>query len=255
MQLAVDRSGAGPRLVLVHGFTQTRRCWGDLAPELARDHEVLAVDAPGHGRSSGVRATFEAAAALIGEAGGRASYLGYSMGGRLCLELALDRPDLVDRLVLVGASPGIDDPGERERRRVGDRALADHLEAVGVAAFLQEWLAQPLFAGLSAGAAALPERLTNSVPGLSSSLRLAGTGVQPSLWPRLPELDQPVLIMSGALDEKFTAIGERMAAAIGANATHLVVPAAGHTAHLEQPDAFLTALRVWLRRHPPLGAP
>ncbi|HEX6785940.1 MAG TPA: alpha/beta fold hydrolase, partial [Acidimicrobiales bacterium] len=115
--LHVERLGAGPRVVLVHGFTQTGRSWAPIAADLGRDHEVVLVDAPGHGGSSAGRADLTEGAALLGAAGGRATYVGYSMGGRLALHLALDHPDHVDALVLLGATAGIEDEEERAARR------------------------------------------------------------------------------------------------------------------------------------------
>ena len=73
------------------------------------------------------------------------------MGGRLALALALRIPQRVRRLVLVSASPGLADAGERAARRAADEALADRIEAIGVEAFAREWAAQPLFAGQPAG--------------------------------------------------------------------------------------------------------
>ncbi|HEX9994834.1 MAG TPA: alpha/beta fold hydrolase [Acidimicrobiales bacterium] len=244
--LHADTTGAGPRLVLVHGFTQDRRCWGPVAGALAEDHEVVLVDAPGHGRSAGVPAGLEDGARLLGEAGGRAAYLGYSMGGRLCLTLALARPELVTALVLVGATAGIEDPGERAARRAADEALADRLERIGVEAFVDEWLAGPLFAGLPAWARFEAERREGSAAGLAASLRLAGTGTQPPSWHRLGELAMPVLVVAGERDIRFSAAGRRLAAAVGPNAAFAAVPGAGHAAHLEAPDRFLAVVRPWL---------
>jgi 2-succinyl-6-hydroxy-2,4-cyclohexadiene-1-carboxylate synthase len=151
-------SGAG-RVVLVHGFTQTLAAWGAVGERLAHRWEVVRVDLPGHGRSVGVRVGFEEAAGLVGEAGGMGAYVGYSLGGRVCLRLALDRPDLVRALVLVGSSPGIGDAGERVARRGADERLAAEVERDGVAAFLDRWLAGPLFATLPAETAGRVERL------------------------------------------------------------------------------------------------
>src|SRR5688500_19543309 len=92
--------------------------------------------------------SFEETAAAIGEAGGTATYVGYSMGGRLCLRLAVDRPDLVQSLVLVGASPGLADAGERAARQAADEALAAEIERTGTEAFIERWLAQPMFSTL-----------------------------------------------------------------------------------------------------------
>jgi len=238
------------RLVLVHGFTQTGRCWGPFADDLSRDHRLVLVDAPGHGGSADVRADLREGAHLLGATGGRATYVGYSMGGRLALHLAVERPDLVARLVLIGATAGIEDPAERAARRRADEALAGHLLEVGVGPFLDEWLAQPLFAGLTAEAACRAERLANGAEGLASSLRLAGTGTQEPLWDRLATIEAPVLLLAGVDDPKFSAIAGRMARAIGPNATVALVPRAGHSAHLESPLDTASIVRRWLRAHP-----
>lgn len=249
MHLHAERAGEGPRVVLVHGFTQTRRCWGPEADDLARDHEVVRVDAPGHGRSAEVLAGMRTGASLIGAEGGTATYLGYSMGARFCLHLALASPELVRGLVLVSGTAGIDDAAERGERRARDAELADRIRATGVEQFVDDWLAQPLFATLPPERACRAERLENTVDGLRSSLEQAGTGSQDPSWHRLHELQMPVLVVAGALDAKFVALAERMAAAIGSNATLSVIPGAGHTAHLERPEEFLSALRPWLADH------
>jgi 2-succinyl-6-hydroxy-2,4-cyclohexadiene-1-carboxylate synthase len=238
------------RLVLVHGFTQTNRCWGSFADDLARDHELVLVDAPGHGGSAMVAADLPATADLLSEVGGPATYVGYSMGGRMALHLALQHPGQVARLVLVGTTAGIIDDAERAARRSADEQLADHLEAIGVEKFVDEWLTQPMFAGLTRDAAAVPERLRNSPDGLASSLRLAGTGTQQPLWDRLGDLAMPVLVMAGVDDAKFSAVASRLGHAIGPNASVALVPRAGHSAPFENPADAASIVRRWLRAHP-----
>jgi 2-succinyl-6-hydroxy-2,4-cyclohexadiene-1-carboxylate synthase len=237
---------AGERVVLVHGFTQTLAAWGAVAGRLAGRRQVVRVDLPGHGGSGAVRAGFGEAAGLVGEAGGTGVYVGYSLGGRLCLRLALDRPDLVRGLVLVGASPGIADPGARARRREADEALASEIERDGVAAFLDRWLAGPLFAGLSEAAAGRADRLANQPAGLAAALRRLGTGTQEPLWGRLAGLRPPALLVAGALDAKFAGIAREMAAAIGPAARVALVPGAGHAVHLERPDAMAALVEAFL---------
>jgi 2-succinyl-6-hydroxy-2,4-cyclohexadiene-1-carboxylate synthase len=238
--------GHGPRLVLVHGFTQTRRSWDTLAADLMTDHEVMSVDAPGHGDSASVQADLPGSGRLVADAGGTATYVGYSMGGRICLHTALGAPERVRGLVLVSATGGLDDAAERAARRADDEARATRLEEIGVASFVDEWLAQPMFAGLDDEGRAVDVRRTNTVDGLVASLRLAGTGTQLPLWADLPRLTMPVLVVAGERDERFRLAGERLAAAIGTNASYVVLPDAGHTAHLEQPARFLLNLRDWL---------
>lgn len=243
--LASTGRGHGERIVLVHGFTQTGHSWDTVAGRLMGRFEVVTVDAPGHGGSGDVRATLPDGAALLGATGGPATYVGYSMGGRLCLHLAVVRPDLVRRLVLVSATAGIEDPAERAARRAADDDLASSIERDGVDAFLDRWLALPLFATLPPDAAGADDRRRNTAPGLASSLRLAGTGTQQPLWDQLGGLDMPVLVVAGGLDAKYAAIAERLADSIP-DATLEVVAGAGHSVHLEQPDAFLDRIERWL---------
>lgn len=248
MPLHASTSGVGPRTVLLHGFTQNADCWGSFGRHLGAGRQLVLVDAPGHGRSGNDDADLPAAARLVADVGGRADYVGYSMGGRIALHLALAAPDLVRRLVVIGATGGIDDPGERGRRRAADEELARALESAPLAAFLDRWLAGPLFADLPPSAACLPQRLTNRPAGLAASLRRCGTGNQQPLWDRLEALDMPVLVVAGERDERFRMVGERLVSSIGSNARLAVIPDAGHAAHLERPleaarviDGFLAA--------------
>ena len=242
----------GPdRLVLVHGFTQTLRSWDRLAVPLAETFQVVRVDLPGHGGSGGLDLTFEETAAAVGEAGGRATYVGYSLGGRVCLRLAVDQPELVQTLVLVGASPGLADAGERAARRAEDEARADEIERIGTAAFLEQWLAQPMFAGLEPQPEDIEARLANTSRGLATALRRLGTGAQEPLWGRLGDLAMPVLAVAGQKDAKFARIAEEMADAIGVNAQVVAIAGAGHPAHLERPISFTRLLTAFLVLHPP----
>src|SRR3954447_22374711 len=125
-------------LVLLHGFTQTGRSWGPVREALGSRYRCFAPDLPGHGDSAGRRpATFDAVTAYVGALKPeRFALCGYSMGGRLALDVALRLPARVQRLVLVGASPGIADDAERAVRRKADDALAERIEAEGLDAFV-----------------------------------------------------------------------------------------------------------------------
>ena len=249
MWLHAERDGSGPPLVLVHGFTQTRRCWGPVAEELATDHTVVRVDAPGHGMSADVLAGLRGGGRLIADQGGEATYLGYSMGGRYLIHLALANPELVRGLVLLGATAGIDDPEDRAARIRADEATAARIRELGLLEFLQTWVAQPMFAGIPAERQYLLERMENTVDGLESSLLQSGTGAQDPSWDLLHRLDMPVLVLAGERDDKFTRLGRRLQESIGGNATFATVAGAGHAAHLEQPEAFLAVVRPWLAAH------
>jgi 2-succinyl-6-hydroxy-2,4-cyclohexadiene-1-carboxylate synthase len=232
--------GAGPPpLVLLHGFTQSGASWAPVVATLAGRASLVLPDAPGHGGSAPVAADLWATADLLADLVPRpAFWAGYSMGGRTALHVALAHPDRVKRLVLISTGAGIEDRAARAARRDADEALARRIEADGVESFLSFWLAQPLFASLSADRAGRESRLVNTAAGLASSLRLAGAGAQEPLWHRLGELGRrrlPVLLMAGERDARYVEQARRMAGAIGPSATLQVVADAGHACHLERP--------------------
>src|SRR5919198_1194480 len=218
--------GMRPTLVLLHGFTQTRHSWRRTVAALGGRYRALTPDLPGHGSAAARTASFHACSAYVRAlAGARVTLAGYSMGGRIALHAALTLRERVERLVLIGASPGIEDPAERAERREADLALALRIEAIGVEAFAEEWGAQPLFAGqeASVAAAAHADRLRNTAPRLAAALRGLGTGAMEPLWSRLGELALPVTLVVGERDGRFRAIAERMAQRLP-DARLIVVP-------------------------------
>src|SRR4051812_17617213 len=233
-----------PTVVLLHGFTQTRRSWRRTVQALGGRYRALAPDLPGHGQAAHRVASFDACSAYLGALGpDRFTLAGYSMGGRVALHAALALGDRLDELVLIGASPGLADPAERAARRAADAALAARIEAIGVAEFAREWAAQPLFAGQPerVAAAAHADRLRNTAAGLAAALRGLGTGAMEPLWDRLPDLALPVRLLVGERDGKFRAIADQMAARLP-DAQVVVVEGAGHAAHLEAPQAVIHQL-------------
>lgn len=228
-----------PALVLLHGFTQTSRAWDGVRAALGERYRVLAPDLRGHGAAAAERPVGfpEIVADVAALAPERFVLCGYSMGGRLALHVALAHPERVERLVLVGATPGIADEVEREERRAADAALAEEIERDGVEAFARRWGAQPLFKGQPRAVreAAREDRLRNEAAGLAASLRGVGTGAMPPLWSRLPELRMPVCCVAGERDGKFRKIAERMAGRLPAGEC-VIVPGAGHAVALEAPD-------------------
>jgi 2-succinyl-6-hydroxy-2,4-cyclohexadiene-1-carboxylate synthase len=236
----------GQTIVLVHGFSGTARAWDRVISQLdAERYRPVAVDLRGHGAAADQRPiTFDACVRdVVDQAPPSFVLAGYSMGGRIALQVALAHPERVARLVLVSATAGIADAGQRTQRRRADETLADQIEAEGVEAFAQRWAAQPLFASQAADVAAEAhaDRLRNRPEALAAALRGLGTGVMDPLWDRLPELDLPVIVLAGERDQRFREIGLRLAGAVRQGSL-VVVLGAGHAVHLEAPDAVVAAL-------------
>jgi 2-succinyl-6-hydroxy-2,4-cyclohexadiene-1-carboxylate synthase len=246
-------------MLLLHGFTGTALAWSQQLESWARDHRVIAPDLLGHGASEAP--ADPAAYALERQADSLAELLdrldaspaivvGYSMGARLALVLALEHPAHVERLVLESPSPGIADPADRAARREADDRLAQSIERDGVEAFVARWEAMPVFASH----AGLPdavlerqrsERRRHSVAGLAGSLRGAGQGVMTPLHARLPAIRVPALVVTGSLDEA----GRERASIVArglSDGRRATIDGAGHTPHLEQPDEFLRVTNEFL---------
>jgi 2-succinyl-6-hydroxy-2,4-cyclohexadiene-1-carboxylate synthase len=218
--------------VLLHGFAGGPRSF-------PAQLDALAPDLPGHGAAPDAlswEACLDALEPLIDE---RTMLIGYSMGARIALALALRRP--VARLVLESGTAGIEDAGERLRRREDDEQLARILDSGDARTFVERWEQHPSLASLLPFAADLrAERMRHRPAGLASALRQLGTGAQPSYWMELANLRMPVTLIAGARDEKFAALARRMSALLPRCELHLLD--AGHAPHLETPQAFLGAL-------------
>lgn len=247
-KLATTLWGSGPRLVICHGFTQTSSSWGAFGRALSSHHTIVAVDLPGHGGSSDIEADVVGAAHDLLDTVGEEPFvlLGYSMGARVAMTAAMMQPRGLRELILIGGTPGILDDEAREQRRVGDEALASELEETeDVGGFLDRWLAQPLFAGLSDDAQDRASRMKNSARGLAMSLRKMGTGTQQSAWGFLDLIDVPTLLLVGELDPKFVSIAHGMHDELSIS-TLAIAPGVGHACHLEAPEPCVSVIEHWL---------
>lgn len=252
-------NGDGPPLLMLHGFTGSIEAWQGIPAELGRHVQVIAVDIIGHGESSApdnperysipraVRDLFALLDRLNIE---RTAVLGYSMGGRVALHLALAAPERVSQLILESAAPGIDDPVDRAARIESDEQQARMIEEKGLEAFIDHWESIPLFASQRA----LPEnvrrrqrelRISQNPAGLANSLRGMGAGMMEPVGDRLHECSMPVLYLAGEYDEKYREIGKALCAR-ASDARYIEIPDAGHTIHLEQPEMYLETVRGFL---------
>ena len=248
-----------PAVVLLHGFTNSGASWQPVISGLGQRYRALAPDIRGHASASEQTPVTLAAVlediAAISEP--RFTLVGYSQGGRIALHVALAMPERIERLVLIGASPGLQVERERDERRAADEQLAARIEAMTIDQFATSWARTPVLAGASPelAAAAHADRLRSTPLGLAAALRGLGTGALPPVWDRLRELKMPTSIIVGERDQKFTAIGREMALQIPATERFVVVPGAGHAVHLERPDAVIAELERVVPADQPVTEP
>jgi 2-succinyl-6-hydroxy-2,4-cyclohexadiene-1-carboxylate synthase len=272
---------AGTPVVALHGFTGSGADMEALAAELSR--ALFAFDLPGHGRTpaapDGEGPSFDAVvselASLCGDEapwsppaaadppgarggpdapGTAPALLGYSMGGRLALALALATPQRFSALVLISASPGLAAPDARRDRRLADAQLAERIESIGAAAFADEWAQHPLIRSQVRTpepfrTAMTARRAANDARGLAASLRGCGLGQMTPLHDRLPALTLPVLLLTGAEDPRYGAEARAMLERLP-RARHVTISDAGHAPHLEAPRRTAEAIERFLRALP-----
>ena len=245
-----------PCVLALHGFTGRGSDFAVLQPWVPAT--LVAPDLVGHG--PGPWPEDDAPWTLAGEArriaelaSGHQAVLGYSMGGRLALQLAIDHPRCLSALILIGATAGIQNAESRAIRAEADAQRAVHLSQVGVPRFLETWAQHPVIRSQRSIPPDVRKtlrsaRIESTAAGLARSLIGMGTGAMDDLWNHLPQLTLPVLLITGELDEKFSRVAREMAALMP-QARHVRVRGAGHCTHLERPQEtgaiigqFLSAL-------------
>ncbi len=253
LELAADRFGAaGPPLVILHGLLGSARNWTSIARRLAETHRVLVPDLRNHGRSPWAETmSFDEmagdVAALI-EAQGLAPALlvGHSLGGKVAMRLALTRPELAARLVVVDVAPVLYrhslrpyldamravDLAAVTRRPEVETELARTIQDPSMRAFLLQNLVRTeqgyaWRANLEAIAASLPELM-----GFPNSTGLAYPG--------------PTLFIAGGRSPYVRPEHRPLIRQLFPQAEHATIAGTGHQVHAERPDEFLAALRPFL---------
>ncbi len=232
-------------VAVLHGFTGSPHSFDGVVSRLGA-RVVSAPPLVGHGapnkspESTSFEQEVDRLAALFRAEAPRWHLAGYSLGGRVALGLLVRHPTLFASATLVGAQPGLRTETERAERREADERLCRVLEERGVAAFVDEWQALPLFATQSALAPDVlerqrAERLAHDPLELARSLRVTGLGVMPSYWDVLSRIAIPVTLVVGERDAKFSALAAEMSRHL-AHACVESVAGAGHNVVLERPD-------------------
>ncbi len=262
LTLHIVTSGDGPPVIMLHGFTGSADTWKHLRQKLDGTYRVIAIDQPGHGRSSAPadpqryrlgRFATDLCNVLDSLEIERTVVLGYSMGGRAALRFALDHPDRLAGLVLESTSPGIPDSRQRSERRAADAALADGIERDGIERFVKRWEALTLWDSQRAlpdlGNLLRLQRLSNTPHGLANSLRGAGTAEAESVLAAAAGIKAPTLLIAGGLDSKYVELGRQLAKSIPHSRLE-IVPNAGHAVHLERAHGYAHAITTFLSTIP-----
>lgn len=251
MTYRVELEGEGPPLLLLHGFTGNLSTWDSYMANLKQKYKVIRIDHIGHGQTDApddverysMGHAVQDILNLFDQLGvEHAHVIGYSLGGRVALSLAVHAPERIQTLLLAGSSPGLATTEERDSRIKQDEELAAFIETEGVQAFVDRWEEDPMFASQKNLPADVRDRLRmqrlqNRATGLKNSLRGMGNGIQPPLWDCLEGLSIPTLLVVGEWDEKLVRLNKQMHERLPISKLEIVAES-GHAIHLDQPEAF-----------------
>jgi 2-succinyl-6-hydroxy-2,4-cyclohexadiene-1-carboxylate synthase len=254
----LERSGdpQGPAILWLHGFMGSHRDWSDLVENHFRDFNNIIPDLPGHGKSKmSETATFPILAndlfAQISKLSiDQFTIIGYSMGGRFGLHFQKRYPCHVASIVGLSIGPGLKSAEERAARLVSDANLIQKMKSMGITSFLKDWYTMPIFQSIARNESILSDlnqsRQINDPEQLEKSLRVLGNGALYSLWDYLPQIEVPVLLLSGKLDQKYRRINEQMKSLI-TKSQHEVIDQGDHAFYLEKPLETAILIRTFLR--------
>ena len=236
----------GPKITLLHGFMGDPSDWDYVCSELAEYECVTPLIRPASDWQTGVEQ-------LIDELPERSVIVGYSMGARLSLAIALDRPDLCEALVFVSGNPGLEDEVARERRNAHDGKIADRIASEPRREFLEYWYTASVFESLTPEVRQdeIERKSQRDADDWSEILRTYTVSKQPNYWPRLGELSMPCIAIAGMQDRKYKHIIERMSGVETSHSSNIetrIVDNCGHIVHHEQPQLFLKLLKRVLRK-------
>lgn len=242
-----------PVILFLHGFMGSGSDWDETIKYLSSRYHCLTVDLPGHGKTEyDGEILFEETADILIESLDQQKIkqcflAGYSMGGRLALFLTLRYPQYFRKVVLESASPGLRTEKEREERILHEEEIVEKLTSGDFSAFLKEWYSETLFKGLNKHEKfeqLLKARMKNDPKKLTKSLRLLGTGKQPSLWRELKNAQKSILLLVGELDTKFQSIARRMKE-LNSFIQLEMIENCSHNIHFQQPEQFARHLHQY----------
>lgn len=253
----IDRSK--DYVLFLHGYTGNAEDWFPVFEQLPDKYNYLALDIIGHGKSDapGDSAKYNVES-LVSQIKYVKDHLtqnkifvhGYSMGGRLALNFAINHPDDVKGLILESTSAGIKNDEERKKRYEDDLKIVEYIENHTLEEFIDMWQDQELFNTQRRFSNDKLKKIkkkksSGSKIGYSNSLKGFSTGIMPPVHDKLKKIPLKVLLITGDLDSKFTGINARLAKRFF-KAKHKIVRNSGHNTHLEEPKRFIEILTNYL---------
>ncbi|KAK9051156.1 hypothetical protein SSX86_027782 [Deinandra increscens subsp. villosa] len=261
-------------IVFLHGFLGTSEDWIPIMKAMSASSRCIAVDLPGHGGSKmqvnddmdhGANLSMKVVADMLHKlflilTTSKVTIVGYSMGARIALYIALRCSNMVKGAVLISGSPGLDDEVKRKVRCVKDDFLACAIISHGLELFIETWYSGELWRSLRShpqfNQIVASRMKHDDVRALAKALSDLSTGRQPSLWEDLKHNKSPILLIVGEKDEKFKKIADSMCSKLEDGIddpvkhlhTMVKIPDSGHAVHIENPLHVIHSISEFVLR-------
>ena len=245
-------------LLMLHGFMGDSSDWEPLANRLQENFYCVTLDLPGHGETKSdnesdytIEKTSESIVEFLKDQKIENPYLlGYSMGGRMAFYLLTNYPKTFRKAVIESSSPGLKTEQEKKERVQKDLLLSKRMQMHPMEQFLQDWYNLDLFSSIDKKSDTFLKMIAlkskNNIKQLTLSLKHSGTGVMPSLWNSLDEIKADVLLITGSLDKKYSAIAQKICMK-HPKFSHEIIDDVSHNVHFEKEDLFYNTIENYLK--------
>lgn len=247
--LRIDQNKPGlPYLLMLHGFMGSSKSFSGLIEPLKQFCNPVTIDLTGHGKSVTppeperftTKQQVSDLASIINRLKCSSLFIyGYSMGGRLAIQYAVNHPESLKGLILESTHCGIKSEAERNSRSEADEERARKIES-GFEQFLDEWAKLPLFnhPGAEPDKEYLIRMKEQDPARMAASLRGFGAGQMPYACDKLAALQLPAGLIAGEYDQKYVEkMGEM--AHLCKNSVFTIVEGAAHRVHADQPESIV----------------
>lgn len=230
MLFCLRKPGVGTPILFIHGFLGSHRDFESILSHIP--NPTLAIDLYGHGNSKlpddfSWQKLLDSIASLLKE---RVHIVGYSMGGRVALMFKYSYPHLVQKVVLIGAHPGLKKPSTRD---AFEAKWLKKLRSLSIHSFIKEWYAQPLFAP-DISQEILQRRLLNCMPSLAKVFETLSLASQKDLTGMIENDPKNFLLIAGERDHKYVKLYSQIA-----KNRLKTIPHVGHSVHIKAPFQLL----------------
>ena len=259
IETIINNESSHDSAFFLHGFTGCAIDWVPVVSSLNKRFNYYLVDLVGHGKSDSPKESYyyfidsivnQLREIIISLSNDKIVLAGYSMGGRIALNFALQNGRMLKGLILESSTWGISDENLRKERARQDEKLAEFIDNDPIDKFIDYWMNIDLFNTQRRFSNEMlsqirERRLENNKTGLATTLRCSSTGKMKPLYDNIKDIDLKTLLITGELDSKFTNINVEMVKIFN-NAEHKIIKNAGHNTHFEEPQRFIEAINKFL---------